>query len=101
MPAEKLAKHFHPELGRPTKELYSMAGLIFRSDKGVRNLYSVDANDSGRFLQAFGEGNFFGASIRRACLPPSAGIFAKSLLVPKFADESRALSDPLTVAEIC
>ena len=29
MPAEKLARHFHPELGRPTKELYSMAGLIF------------------------------------------------------------------------
>jgi len=29
MPAEKLADHFHPEMGRPTKELYSMAGLLF------------------------------------------------------------------------
>jgi hypothetical protein len=29
MPAEELAEHFHPELGRPTKELYSVAGLIF------------------------------------------------------------------------
>jgi len=29
MPAEELAQQFHPELGRPTKELYSVAGLIF------------------------------------------------------------------------
>ena len=29
MPAERLGKHFDPLLGRPTKELYSMAGLIF------------------------------------------------------------------------
>jgi Transposase DDE domain len=29
MPAEKLANHFHPVMGRPTKELYSMAGLLF------------------------------------------------------------------------
>lgn len=29
MPAEELAEQFHPELGRPTKELYSVAGLIF------------------------------------------------------------------------
>ena len=29
MPAEQLAEQFHPELGRPTKELYSVAGLIF------------------------------------------------------------------------
>jgi hypothetical protein len=28
-PAEKLADHFHPEMGRPTKELYSIAGLLF------------------------------------------------------------------------
>ncbi|MEJ7594584.1 MAG: hypothetical protein WKF77_23865 [Planctomycetaceae bacterium] len=27
MPAGKLAEHFDPEMGRPTKELYSMAGL--------------------------------------------------------------------------
>jgi hypothetical protein len=32
MPAEELAEHFHPELGRPTKELYSVAGLIFLKD---------------------------------------------------------------------
>ena len=29
LPAKKLADHFHPEMGRPTKELYSMAGLLF------------------------------------------------------------------------
>ena len=28
-PAGKLADHFHPVIGRPTKELYSMAGLLF------------------------------------------------------------------------
>ncbi len=29
LPAGKLAEHFDPEMGRPTKELYSMAGLLF------------------------------------------------------------------------
>ncbi len=29
MPVGKLAEHFHPTLGCPTKELYSMAGAIF------------------------------------------------------------------------
>jgi len=29
MPASALAKHFDPTMGRPSKELYSMAGLIF------------------------------------------------------------------------
>lgn len=29
MPAEELAGQFHPDFGRPTKELYSMAGLVF------------------------------------------------------------------------
>ena len=29
MPAKKLAEHFHPDMGRPTKELYSMAALLF------------------------------------------------------------------------
>ncbi len=28
MPVETLRQHFHPALGRPTQELYSMAGLI-------------------------------------------------------------------------
>ena len=28
-PAGKLAEHFDPEMGRPTKELYSIAGLLF------------------------------------------------------------------------
>jgi hypothetical protein len=28
MPVQKLGQHFSPDLGRPTKELYSMAGLI-------------------------------------------------------------------------
>jgi hypothetical protein len=29
LPAEILGEEFHPEVGRPTKELYSMAGLLF------------------------------------------------------------------------
>ena len=29
MPARQLGKHFNPILGRPTKELYSVAGLLF------------------------------------------------------------------------
>lgn len=29
MPATELAKNFHPTLGRPTKELFSVAGLLF------------------------------------------------------------------------
>jgi len=29
MPVGRLAKHFHPVMGRPTKELYSVAGLLF------------------------------------------------------------------------
>lgn len=32
MPAESLAKHFDPAMGRPSKELYSMAGLIFLAE---------------------------------------------------------------------
>ena len=29
MPAKEMARHFDPAIGRPTKELYSMAGLVF------------------------------------------------------------------------
>jgi hypothetical protein len=29
MPAKEIGKHFHPTHGRPTKELYSIAGLLF------------------------------------------------------------------------
>jgi len=29
MPVKKLGAHFHPTFGRPTKELYSVAGLLF------------------------------------------------------------------------
>jgi hypothetical protein len=29
LPVKTLAEHFHPAMGRPTKELYSMAGLLF------------------------------------------------------------------------
>ena len=32
MPADALAKHFDPTMGRPSKELYSMAGLIFLAE---------------------------------------------------------------------
>ena len=29
MPVDSIAGHFDPQMGRPTKELYSMAGLVF------------------------------------------------------------------------
>jgi len=32
MPARELGTNFHPTLGAPTKELYSMAGLVFLAD---------------------------------------------------------------------
>jgi len=32
MPVGELAQHFNPALGAPTKELYSMAGLVFLAD---------------------------------------------------------------------
>ena len=32
MPVDALAGHFHPTMGRPTKELYSMAGLLLLSE---------------------------------------------------------------------
>jgi len=32
MPADALARHFAPTMGRPSKELYSMAGLIFLAE---------------------------------------------------------------------
>jgi hypothetical protein len=32
LPVAELSQHFHPSLGTPTKELYSMAGLVFLAD---------------------------------------------------------------------
>ena len=32
LPVAKLSEHFHPSLGTRTKELYSMAGLVFLAD---------------------------------------------------------------------
>jgi Transposase DDE domain len=32
LPVAELSEHFHPSLGAPTKELYSMAGLVFLAD---------------------------------------------------------------------
>jgi hypothetical protein len=32
LPVAELSQHFHPSLGAPTKELYSMAGLVFLTD---------------------------------------------------------------------
>lgn len=32
LPVAKLSQNFHPNLGAPTKELYSMAGLVFLAD---------------------------------------------------------------------
>jgi hypothetical protein len=44
MPAVELGKHFHPILGCPTKELYSVAGLLFLQElNGWTNAQSVEA----------------------------------------------------------
>ena len=36
MPVRQLAKHFHPTIGRPTIELYSVAGLLFLQEAPSR-----------------------------------------------------------------
>ena len=47
MPAEKLGDHFHPVMGRPTKELYSMAGLLFIME--FRDWTHEEASDAYMF----------------------------------------------------
>jgi hypothetical protein len=50
LPADALAEHFHLQLGRPTKELYSMAGLLFimefrnwtHEDAAAAYMFNVD-----------------------------------------------------------
>ena len=44
LPAQKIANHFHPDTGRPTKELYSMAGLILL--KEFKNWTTAEAVES-------------------------------------------------------
>lgn len=44
MPVRQLGAHFHPFLGRPTKELYSVAGLLFlQESNGWTNAQAVEA----------------------------------------------------------
>src|ERR1700704_1789127 len=44
MPVPQLGRHFHPVLGRPTKELYSVAGLLFLQELyGWTNADAVEA----------------------------------------------------------
>lgn len=44
MPVRQLGGHFHPFLGRPTKELYSVAGLLFlQESNGWTNAQAVEA----------------------------------------------------------
>jgi len=44
MPAAKLGKHFHPIMGCPTKELHSVAGLLFLQElNGWTNIQAVEA----------------------------------------------------------
>ena len=44
MPAKELGRHFHPSMGRPTKELYSVAGLMFLQEfHGWTNAEAVEA----------------------------------------------------------
>lgn len=50
MPVEALEKHFHPAIGRPTKELYSMAGLLLV--KEFNNWTEEEAVDAYMFHAA-------------------------------------------------
>lgn len=44
MPVRQLGTHFHPVLGRPTKELYSVAGLLFLQESfDWNNEQAIDA----------------------------------------------------------
>src|SRR5271156_954328 len=44
MPAKRLGKHFDPIMGRPTKELYSVAGLLFLQEfQNWTNAEAVEA----------------------------------------------------------
>ncbi len=46
MPVGKIAQHFHPTLGCPTKELYSMAGAIF-----LKEFFDLTIEETvGRYL---------------------------------------------------
>jgi hypothetical protein len=44
MPAKPFGEHFHPTLGRPTKELFAMAGLLFLQEAFDRtNVEAIEA----------------------------------------------------------
>ena len=47
LPVAKLAQHFHPTTGAPTKELHSMAGLVFLAD--FLNWTAQDASEALMF----------------------------------------------------
>src|ERR1022692_5002342 len=48
MPAQQLGKHFSPNSGRHTKELYSVAGLLFLQEfQNWTNLEAVHAYPCG------------------------------------------------------
>jgi hypothetical protein len=47
MPVEQISRHFNPTLGRPTKEMYSMAGLLLI--KEFMNWTKPEALDAYRF----------------------------------------------------
>ena len=50
MPADQLGEHFDPHMGRPTKELYSMAGLLLIAEfrnytvEETANAYTYDSS---------------------------------------------------------
>ena len=44
MPVKQLGTHFHPTMGRPTKDLYCVAGLVFlQESNGWTNAQAVEA----------------------------------------------------------
>ncbi len=53
MPVGKIAEHFHPTLGCPTKELYSMAGAIF-----LKEFFNLTIEEAARRYVTSGDWHY-------------------------------------------
>ena len=78
MPVGKIAEHFHPTLGCPTKELYSMAGAIF-----LKEFFNLTIEEAVRRYLTDGAWHFAlnivptTASISHATVERYMALFAK------------------------
>ena len=78
MPVAKLGQHFSDSLGAPTKELYSMAGLVFLAD-----FFGWTAHDA---VEAY----IFRSDVQYALnLEPGAGLLAHRRTLPEAVSRGR------------